>query len=358
MSRLEAGGHRTTRVALALSVRRFSAGWLLLVFVITFTLTAPDVFPTTTTLRLVLSDQSTVGMLAIAALIPLLAGAFDLSIGAMVAFSAVIFSAMLKAGAPVALTVVVAILACGAMGSLSGLLVVKLRINSFIATLGVSQLLTAGMLRISVNQQISGVFPSWLQKVTRSTAFGISYDVYFLLFLALVVWYVLEHTPLGRGILATGGNPEAARLAGVETDRIIWGSLVASAMISGLAGILLISKNLLFTPDLGPGYLFPAFAAVFFGATQIKSRANVWGTLLALYALAIGVSGMQLTFFGNDYWITPLFNGLALLVAVALASLQAAGGRGHVARGRGPSASSAPIPPEDDQADAIPVSTH
>jgi ribose transport system permease protein len=321
----ETDRRRSTKDALAMSVRRFSAGWLMLVFIVTFSLTAPDIFPTTTTLRLVLSDQSTVGMLAIAALIPLTAGVFDLSIATMAAFSAVIFSATLKAGTPVSVSVVTALLACAAMGFLSGLIVVRLRVNSFIATLGVSQLLTAGMLRFSVNGQIAGVFPSWLTEVTRSTFLGISYDVYYLLILAVVVWYVLEHTPLGRGLLATGGNPEAARLAGVETDRIIWGSLVASATIAGIAGMLLISKNLLFSPSLGPAYLFPAFAAVFFGATQIKNRPNVWGTLLALYALAVGVSGIQLTFFGNDYWITPLFNGLALLVAVALASLQASG---------------------------------
>jgi ribose transport system permease protein len=194
----------------------------------------------------------------------------------MIAFSAVIFSATVKEGVPWPVAIVAAILACGAMGFISGMLVVKFRINSFIATLGVSQLLTAGMLRVSVNEQISGVFPSWFQKVTRSTALGISYDVYFLLVLALVIWYVIEHTPLGRGLLATGGNPEAARLAGVETDRIVWGSLVASGMIAGVAGVLLISKNLLFTPDLGPAFLFPAYAAVFFGATQIKNRDNVW----------------------------------------------------------------------------------
>jgi len=343
MSLSEVDNRRSAKDLLAASVRRFSAGWLMLVFVVTFSLTAPDIFPTTTTLRLVLSDQSTVGMLAIAALIPLSAGVFDLSIGTMAAFSAVIFSATLKAGTPVSVSLVAAIVACAAMGFLSGLIVVRLRVNSFIATLGVSQLLTAGMLCLSFNGQIAGVFPSWLQKVTRSTFLGISYDVYYLLILAIMIWYVLEHTPLGRGILATGGNPEAARLAGVETDRIIWGSLVASATISGIAGVLLISKNLLFSPTLGPPYLFPAFAAVFFGATQIKNRPNVWGTLLALYALAIGVSGIQLTFFGNDYWITPLFNGLALLVAVALASRQAS------ARIRNTSKS--PLPAADDTAE-------
>jgi len=72
--------------------------------------------------------------------------------------------------------------------------------------------------------------------------------------------------------------------------------------------------------SFGPPLLFPAFAAVFFGSTQFKNRPNVWGTIAAVYTLAFGVKGLQLAFSGGVYWITPLFNGLALLVAVALAS--------------------------------------
>ncbi|HSY16106.1 MAG TPA: ABC transporter permease [Jatrophihabitantaceae bacterium] len=311
-----------------------SAAWLMLVFIVIFSITAPHVFPTATTFKLVLSGQTTVGMLALAVLIPISAGAFDLSIGTSLAFAAVIFSALMKAGMPFVVAVICGVAGCALVGCLNGFLVVRLHINSFIATLGVSELLSAGMLRVSSNQQITGVFPTWFQTVTQGTAFGINYDVYILLGVALTVWYVFEHTAVGRALFATGGNLEAARLAGVRTDAAIWGSLVASSIISGIAGILLISQNLLFTPDLGPSYLFPAFAAVFFGATQIKRRANVWGTLLALYALAVGVSGVQLTFFGNDYWITPLFNGVALLIAVALASREMSRRRaGRGARG-------------------------
>ena len=78
-----------------------------------------------------------------------------------------------------------------------------------------------------------------------------------------------------------------------------------------------------FSNTFGPPLLFPAFAAVFFGSTQFKNRPNVWGTIAAVYTLAFGVKGLQLAFSGGVYWITPLFNGLALLVAVALASRKA-----------------------------------
>ena len=104
---------------------------------------------------------------------------------------------------------------------------------------------------------------------------------------------------------------------------MVWGSLVVSAVVSGLAGIIYGAKVGSFSNTFGPPLLFPAFAAVFFGSTQFKNRANVWGTIAAVYTLAFGVKGLQLAFSGGVYWITPLFNGLALLVAVALASRKA-----------------------------------
>ena len=147
--------------------------------------------------------------------------------------------------------------------------------------------------------------------------------MYYLAVMAIIVWYVFEHTPIGRHMFATGGNAEAARLAGLRTDRLVWGSLVASAVIAGFAGIVYGWKVGNYAATVGPGYLFPAIAAVFFGASQLKGRPNVWGTFIALYALAWGIKGLQLTFVSNTRWIEPLFQGASLLAAVSLASRQA-----------------------------------
>ena len=203
------------------------------------------------------------------------------------------------------------------------MLVVKFRVNSFIATLGMSQVLAAATLYISSNRQIVGVFTKSFLDFGRRDLLGIPIVVYYLVAIAFVIWYVIECTPLGRHLLATGSNPDAARLAGVRTDRMVWGSLVVSAVVSGLAGIIYGAKVGSFSNTFGPPLLFPAFAAVFFGSTQFKNRANVWGTIAAVYTLAFGVKGLQLAFSGGVYWITPLFNGLALLIAVALASRKA-----------------------------------
>ena len=141
-----------------------------------------------------------------------------------------------------------------------------------------------------------------------------------MMLLAVIVWYVFEHTPVGRHMFAVGGNPEAARLAGLRSDRLIWGSLVASGVIAGFAGIIYGWKVGNYASTVGPGFLFPAIAAVFFGASQLRGRPNVWGTFIALYALAWGIKGLQLTFTTGTRWIEPLFQGVSLLAAVSLAS--------------------------------------
>jgi len=301
-----------------------SALYLLGLIFLIFGLWIPETFLTSATFKLVLSDQVVIGLLGLAVLIPLSAGAFDLSCGSMLAFSLVVVSWFeQETGLNGIVSSLLALGACVVAGFLSGLVVVKFRVNSFIATLGMSQVLAAATLYISGNRQITGVFSSTFLEFGRKELLGIPIVVYYLAAIALVIWYVLEWTPLGRHLLATGANHDAARLAGVRTDRMVWGGLVASAFIAGIAGLVYGAKVGSFSNTFGTPLLFPAFAAVFFGATQFKTRANVWGTLIAVYALAFGVKGLQLAFEGGVYWITPLFNGLALLIAVALASRKA-----------------------------------
>src|SRR4051812_20049985 len=302
-------------------LQKASALYLLAVIFVVFGLSIPDTFLTATTFKVVGGDQVVVAILALAVLLPLTAGAFDLSVGNMLAFSLVIVS-WLQAhpGLNGFASSAVAILVCGAVGFISGMVVVRFRVDSFIATLGMSQILAAATLYISANKQIVGVLSPTFLEFGRKEVLGVPVVVYYLIALALMIWYVLELTPLGRHLFATGANPEAARLAGVRTDRMVWGSLVASAMVAGVAGIIYGAKIGSFSNTFGPPLLFPAFAAVFFGSTQFKARANVWGTLVAVYALAFGVKGLQLAFASGVYWITPLFNGVALIVAVALAA--------------------------------------
>jgi ribose transport system permease protein len=215
---------------------------------------------------------------------------------------------------------VIAIAVCAVVGLVSALMVVKFRVNSLIATLGMSQVLIAFQLKIADNRQITGAFSSGWSSLGTQDVLGVPIVVVYLLILAVVLWFTLEHTPVGRYLFAVGGNPDAARLAGLNVERLTVGSLMASATIAGLAGVIFSMKVGTYSSSTGPGLLFPALAAVFFGASQFTRRPNVWGTLVAYFTLAFGVKGLQLAFGPGTFWIQPLFQGAALLIAVALAS--------------------------------------
>ena len=205
-----------------------------------------------------------------------------------------------------------------------------MRIDSFIATLGMSSVLLALIAWVSSSQQIVGVGSSF-EKLGTTEIFGLTLPVYLMLAVGLVVWYLLERTPLGRRVYATGGNIEAARLAGVRVAAVVICSLVACATIAAFAGMLVTANLGTGDPTIGPAYLLPAFSAAFLGSTQFRGgRFNVWGTIVAVYVLATGVKGLQLA--GAPIWIPDLFNGVALLLAVGLAKWETTATRAGAVR--------------------------
>jgi ribose transport system permease protein len=301
---------------------KFSALYLWALFMIVFTITKGGTFLSWTSFKLVVVEAIFNGVLALAFLVPLATGTYDLAIGANMSMALVISTYLSSTDkTPEIASMFIALVACAIAGVISGFFVVKLKVNSFIATLGMSQVITAFVQRTS-SQSINDAFTDGYRNIGRQELFGLPLYVWYLFLLAIIVWYVFEQTPVGRHMFAVGGNPEAARLAGLRTDRLVWGSLIASAVIAGFAGVIYGWKVGNYAATVGPGYLFPAIAAVFFGASQLKGRPNVWGTLIALYALAWGIKGLQLTFTENTRWIEPLFQGVSLLAAVSLASRQ------------------------------------
>jgi ribose transport system permease protein len=304
-----------------LGPRRISAVYLFALFFVIFTALNPDTFPTSATYRLVFSEGAVTCMLALAFLVPLAANTYDLSIGAVMSLSlSLCIWFNLHSGIPAGAAAAISVLACTLVGAISGFIVVRLRVNSFIATLGMSQVLLALALFISSNRQLIATFPDSYSNLGLNQIAGIPAVFVYLLVLALILWFVLEHTPVGRYLFATGGNQQAARLTGVRTDGVIWGSLIASGAIAGLAGVVLSMRSGIYTSSIGPGYLFPAIAAVFLGASQFQQRPNVWGTLIAYFALAFGIQGLALSSSSGAVWSQPLFEGVALIVAVAFAS--------------------------------------
>jgi ribose transport system permease protein len=315
----------------SLSFRNISALYVFVVIFIVFSLWVPETFLVGDTWKALLDSQAVTALLAVGLVCALSAGAFELAIGAELGFGAILVAWLLaKQGVPIVPSLALTLLAGAVIGLVNGLLIVKVRIDSFIATLGVSSILLAMIAWVSTSQQILGLSQSF-QKIGTSELLGITLPVYIMLAVALVTWYVLERTPAGRRVYATGGNAEAARLAGVRTEMVVVGSLIACGTIAALAGVLVSSRLGTGDPTIGPAYLLPAFSAAFLGSTQFRGgRFNVWGTVLAVYVLATGVKGLQLA--GAPIWIPDLFNGVALLIAVGMAKYQGAAHRAGAVR--------------------------
>ena len=315
------GGPTGTRRGLAdrLGLARLSGVYVWALFIVVYAIWIPRTFLTVATLQSVAADQAITGIVALGLVFALAAGAFDLSFATLLTMSSVIVGSMMTAWhVPSALAILATICAGVAVGVINGLLVTKVGISSIVATLGMSSLIQAVIDRVTNGGEFVTGFPASFTRLASPEPFGIPVLAIYLVAAAFVAWYLLEHSPFGRRLQATGAGVDAARLAGVNTDRMVFAGLVASSAAATIGGILVTSQIGSVSPTIGTGYLLPVFAAVFLGTTQIKvGRFNIWGTIVAIYLLATGVKGLQLG--GGEGWITDAFNGVALLLAVSLA---------------------------------------
>jgi ribose transport system permease protein len=285
--------------------------------IVFFSIKIPDVFLTDITFRTLLSDQAVTGILALAVALPLAAGLVDLSFASIAGFSMVLSTWLsINTGWHPLLLIIVTIAAAVGFGCLSSILVTTLQVNSLVATLGVSAVSAGITGYISDGRTLTARFGDGTAEIGRGYFGDVAYPVVYLLALAIALFLFLEYTGGGRKVLATGGNVIAARLAGIKVGWLQTSTLMVSAAISGFAGIVLATKVGQSTDQTGAGYLLPALAAVFLGATQVRSRVNVLGTLIAVYLLGTGIKGLQLM--GAKPWVNSLFNGIFLLLAVSL----------------------------------------
>jgi len=318
----------------ALSFRNISALYIFVLLFVIYAVLTPATFLTPGTWVVLLDAQTITVLAAVAVLIPLVTGVFNLAIGAEVGFAVILVAVLqTKMQLPFQLAIPLTILVGALIGLVSGLIITKARIDSFIATLGMSSVLLAGLAYLSENRQIIGLQEGFRSFATSGVPMSaanpnlkITTPVFIMLLLAFVVWYFLERTPVGRRMYAAGYNPDGARLSGVDVARLQVASLVAGGIIAGLAGVLLASRINAGDPTVGAGLLLPALTAVFLGSTQFKGgRFNVWGTVISVYVLAVGIKGLQLL--GAQNWVSDLFNGVALLAAVGLSRWESTGRR-------------------------------
>lgn len=324
---------RRREVLRLFSFSNISAVYILIGLFVVFSIWIPNRFLQPGVWRSLLDAESLTALAAIAALIPMVTGALNLAVGTQVGIAAILTAVLFaKTSLPIAVVFPLVLVIGAAIGFVTGILVTKVRIDSIIATLGISSILLAGMAWVSESHQVlfAQNQPDYT-KIGTTPILGITPPVYILAVVALVTWFVMEQTPVGRRMYAAGYNPESARLAGVNVPRLQIAALTAGGALAALAGLLLTARLNAGDPTVGPSFLLPALTAMFLGSTQFKGgRFNVWGTVLSVYVLAVGIKGLQLA--GSPNWVQDLFYGLALLFAVGFARFERRGSRGAAIR--------------------------
>jgi ribose transport system permease protein len=304
-------------------VQRYGLVGVFALVVVFFSILKPDLFPTADNARTIASTQAVIGLLALAAMLPLVVGHFDVSIGFQLGLAQTLCAGLpIQNGWPAGVAALMAIGACVVIGVVNGLLITRVRLNSFIATLGVGTVVLGITQLYGKDETISGPLPSSFTNIGRNELLGIPLPFVYVIIVAAILWIVLEYTPWGRECHATGGNPRAALLAGVRTDSVTFRSFVFAGFLCGLAGCLSVTILGASAPSVGLGELLPAFAAAFLGATAIRpGRFNSIGLVVAIYLLAAGITGLQML--GAAFYVEQLFNGGALLIAITLSALTA-----------------------------------
>jgi ribose transport system permease protein len=292
---------------------------LTLFLIILFSILLPNTFPTLLNLRSIISAKSVIAILSLAAMIPMAAGRIDLTVGyGIVLWHILAISLQTKYGFPWPIAVLTILVLGALMGVLNGLLVEVAKIDSFIATLGTGTVLYAVALWHSEGRQIVGVVPDGFYNLDATKIFKLPITGYYVLALAFAMWIIFEYTPMGRYLYAIGASPKAAALNGIPVRRFVIGTFIASGTLTAIAGVLLAAKLRIGQASVGLEYLLPALVGAFLGSTTIKpGRVNVWGTVIGVMILAVGISGIQQ--FGGSFWVEPLFNGATLLIAIGIA---------------------------------------
>ena len=287
--------------------------------ILLFSILLPNTFPTLLNLRSIISDKAIIALLSLAAMIPMASGRIDLTVGyGIVLWHILAISLQTMFGVPWPLAVIIVLLLGAATGFLNGLLVEVARIDSFIATLGTGTVLYALALWHTGGRQVVGVLPDGFYALNGTMVFGLPITGLYVLAIAVALWIILEYLPIGRYVYAIGANPKAAALNGIPVRRFVIGAFISSGFLTALTGVLLASKLRIGQASVGLEYLLPALVGAFLGSTTIKpGRVNVWGTMIGVIILAVGIAGIQQ--FGGSFWVEPMFNGVTLLIAIGIA---------------------------------------
>ena len=304
---------------------------VLVVLIVLFIILRPTTFPTAFTFSSLTSNRSIYALAALAVMVPMTANHFDLSVAGTIGISQILaIGLQTQQGLPWWLACVLVIALGAGVGLVNGVLVARIKINSFIATLGTGSVLLGLLQWYTEGRQVVGdLAPEFIAMSARIPGTPVPMALVYVIVLALVLWVVFEFTPVGRYLYVIGDNPRAAELNGIPETRLVTSAFVISGLIAAFAGLVLQSQLRIGQSTVGQEFLLPAFTGALLGATCIRpGRTNVWGTLVAVALLAVTVAGLNQL--GAPFFVEPLFNGLMLTVAVGL-SVTAARRRDRIA---------------------------
>ena len=296
-------------------VRRFGTLAALIAIVIAFSIASPDAFGSPNNLINITQQMTLLAIVAIGATVVMAVGEFDLSTASIVSFGGILVVILFKAGVPAPLACLAVLGAAAVFGAVSGFVVSRFEVLSFIATLAVGTIIGGITFWLCEGATLFGNIPGGFRDIGRGTMLGLPTLTWWLIGVAACAWIILDKVEIGRRLYAIGGNREAARLAGVRIVPNTMFAFIVSAVLSALVGILLTARIGSANPTGGGGYLLSAYAAVFLGMTAFREgEANVPGTLVG--AAIIAVIGNGLTILGVSTFLQDIITGTIILAAV------------------------------------------
>ena len=298
------------------SVLKKNVPFLILLFLVfIFSFIAPN-FMTFGNLRTLIRQISFAGISAVGLMFVMISGGIDLSIGSQIVFGNVLLAIMMVDWKlPPAVAIPMILLVGTGLGAINGLLCIKLKIHPLIITLGTSAIFKGMGYIINQSRNIMG-FPDSFRWFGQGFVWGIPVPVIVMIIVALIGAFILTKTYFGRQIFALGGNEEAARLAGVNIDRMKVLLFMICGLISSITTVLLLSRVFAGQTITGQGLEFDCLTAALLGGVSFKGgEGNVFGLMVGMLIIGVLNNAMQLATFPD--FSQTVVKGAVLLIAVA-----------------------------------------
>lgn len=295
-------------------------GMLLMIAI--FSAAAPESFPTLSNAVNILNQASLTAIIAGGLTVALIVGEMDLSIGYVASFAGVLVTGlMVDQGIPVLVAIPAVLMVGAVIGSISGIVITKLRVNAVIATIGI------GTVVVGINYAYAGGVPvasgvpkAFLDIALGRWVLGIPNNIIFMFAVLALLWVMINRTDVGQQIQAVGGNTEAARLSGIRVDRIKTLALVVTGICAAITGTLLASLIGSGTSSAADSYLLMSFAACFLGSATLRDgEFHILGTFIGVLIVVIGFNGLAIL--GAPTFWQYVFQGAILIAAVGLSTV-------------------------------------